>query len=41
MGRIKIEDIPKDRKIGLDEMKKVMGGFEINMSLANSDLLNL
>jgi hypothetical protein len=27
MPRIKIKDLPKDRKISKEEMKKVIGGF--------------
>jgi glucose-6-phosphate isomerase len=26
MGRIKIQDIPKDQKISIEEMRKVLGG---------------
>ncbi len=27
MARIKIKDLPKDKKISREEMKKVLGGF--------------
>ena len=27
MARIKIKDLPRDKKISKEEMKKVMGGF--------------
>jgi len=27
MARIKIKDLPRDRKISKEEMKKVIGGF--------------
>jgi hypothetical protein len=30
MARIKIKDLPKDKKISKAEMKKVMGGQEFN-----------
>jgi hypothetical protein len=30
MARIKIEDIPEDRKLGKDVMKKIRGGLLIN-----------
>jgi|GEM_PF-3743563 len=30
MARIKIEDIPEDRKLGKDVMKKIRGGLMIN-----------
>jgi hypothetical protein len=29
MARIKIKDLPKDKKISKAEMKKVMGGFNM------------
>ena len=29
MARIKIKDLPRDRKISKEEMKKVMGGAEM------------
>lgn len=30
MARIKIEDIPEDRKLGKDVMKKIRGGVLVN-----------
>ncbi len=37
MARIKIRDLPKDRKISREEMKKVFGGtISINQPYSNS-----
>ena len=37
MARIKIRDLPKDRKISKEEMKKVFGGtISINQPYSNS-----
>ena len=30
MARIKIKDLPRDRKIGKEELEKIMGGGGIN-----------
>jgi len=30
MGRIKIEDLPKDKKISRDEMKCIVGGLSFS-----------
>lgn len=36
MGRIKINDLPKDMVIGVDEMKRVSGGAHLSHSLFKS-----
>jgi hypothetical protein len=33
MARIKIKDLPKDRKISKEEMKKIKGGVIVNPTL--------
>ena len=42
MARIKIKDLSKGQKISREEMKKVMGGTNIDLLLQNNlDLINL
>lgn len=40
MARIKINDIPKDRDISKDEMRRVSGGFSAAGSDAGNQLMN-
>ena len=38
MAKIKIDDLPRDRKLGKDEMKAVLGGIAINGDLDSTAL---
>ena len=35
MAKIKIADLPRDQKVGMDEMKTVMGGFDLQIRAIN------
>lgn len=35
MAKIKIDDLPRDQKISIKEMKKVIGGFDLQINAIN------
>ena len=41
MARIKIEDLPKNMKISKEEMRKIAGGFGVNVSSFNTASFNI
>ena len=38
MPRIKIKDLPRDKKISKEEMKRVMGGYSVNLVSPRTNL---